>query len=351
MAFSASSESIPLTGNPARPIVWWAGIGFFFVSLEIYIFGSWILSDKFTPTDPGPSPLPGYTELFITFFEGVGLVLGIGVLLWFARLAWRRQALPAAGVLILGWLTAFWQDPLINYFRPNFTYNSYFNNFGSWSEFIPGWRSPNGSKMPEPLFFDFGVYLFVIPFGCFVCAFALRKAKKRWPHLNTVQLILIAFAAMFFYDLILEAIWVRSGVYAYPGAIWSLSLWGGEHYQFPIYESIFWGAALAAVGSLYYFRDDKGHMLVERGIEKLKSVRGQTILRILAVGGFVNMAYLTYSILYLLTTFQIDAWPDNYPSHIRNGLCGIGTDYECPGPDVHIPIKGSGPLPPYTGRN
>ena len=92
-------------------------------------------------------------------------------------------------------------------------------------------------------------------------------------------------------------------------------------------------------------------MLVERGVDRLKSVRGQTLLRILAVGGFINVAYLTYSIIYLLTTFQIDAWPANYPSHIRNGLCGKGTEYECPGPDVHIPIKGSGPLPPFTGRN
>ncbi len=351
MAYPASTESVPLTGAPARPILWWAGVGLFFVVLEIYIFGSWILSDKFTPTDPGPSPLPGYTAFFITFFEVLGIVGGIGVLIWFARIVRRHPSLPASVILILGWLTAFWQDPLVNYFRPVFTYNSHFYNYGSWSEFIPGWISPNGSKMPEPLLFDFGVYLFIIPFGCFLCAYVLRKAKRRWPHLNTLQLILVGFVAMFFYDLILEAIWVRSGVYAYPGVIWSLSLWGGEHYQFPIYESVFWGAALTAGGSLYYFRDDKGHMLAERGIERLKSVRGQTLLRILAVGGFINLIYLTYSIFYLLTTFQIDPWPSHYPSYLRNQLCGQGTDYECPGPDVHIPIRGAGPLPPFTGRN
>jgi len=52
----------------------------------------------------------------------------------------------------------------------------------------------------------------------------------------------------------------------------------------------------------------------------------------------------------VLSTLYIDPFPETTPTWLRNEMCGKGTDYECPARDVHVPLPGSGPLPPYTGR-
>lgn len=349
---SASTTSIPaISGAAAQPIQWWAGLGLCFFILELYIFGSWILSDKFVTTDPGSTVAPTYQIVLIRGFEALGLFAFAWVLVWLVR-TWRRDGtIPTFAVFIGGWITAFWQDPIANYLVPTFSYSSHFVNFGSWSEFIPGWLSPNGSKMPEPVLFQFGVYGFVIPASALVTAAAMRWTKRRWPGMGMMGLIIAAWIAMFFYDLIIEAIWVRTFMYAYPGTIHAWSLWGGELHQFPYYESLYWGAALAAVGSLFYFRNDKGQTLVERGSEKLVNDRLMPLRRIFAVGAFINLAYLGYNVFWSFTAIHVDAWPAGYQSYIRNQMCGIGTNYECPGPDVNIARRGAVPMPPYSGRN
>lgn len=340
-----------LAGAQARPVVWWAAVGALFVALDIYVLSAWMLSDKFVPTSPGTQPVPGYTSFFVNLFQVIGGLLAVAAIFWIIRDLRRQGSLSAYSVIVLGWCTAVWQDPLDNYLRPVFGYSSLFVNYGSWSEFIPGWISPNGSKMPEPVFFTLGNYLLVMPIAALIVAWLLRMAKRRMPQLNTLQLVAIAIVGMILYDFVLEVFWVRTGMYAYFGGIDAVTINAGKPYQFPIYVSLTWGPVLGLVGALYFFRDDKGNMLVERGIENVKAEYGKSLLRVLAVGGFINIAFLIYSLIYIFLTLQVDPWPANMPDHLRNGLCGRDTQYECPGPDVHIAQKGAGPLLPFTGRN
>jgi hypothetical protein len=350
MATAQASHARAISAK-STPILWWAGLGACFLALELYVFGSWIMSNKFVATPSGTDTLPfsGEVAKLIIQFGAPPLVLS-GIV-GFARSWIRHGKPPTIALFVIGWMMAYWQDPLINYVRPGFSYNSQYFNRGSWCDFVPGWLSPNGSRMPEPLLFACGAYMFVLPMTAGICTYAMRQAKRRWPGLNALQLILVAFATMFIADLWTEAWLVRTGVYAYMGSISSLSLWGGNWYQFPLYESVFGGACAAAVGSMYYFRDDKGNTLVERGLENISWKRGKTGLRALAIGGFVNLAVLSYTFCFIFLNLQLDAWPKGVPSYLRNGLCGVGTDYECPGPKVHIPLRSSGPLPPFTGRN
>lgn len=348
-AIAADRQSV--VGAPSKPVLWWAFIGAWFVILDIYVLSAWIMSDKFVTNDPGPEPVPGYTYFFINLFEVFGVVFGAATLIWIYRNYKKNAALSTYAVLVFGWVTAVWQDPLDNYLRVVFGYSSIFVNYGSWSEFIPGWIAPNGSLMPEPVFFTGLNYLVTIPISALIVAWALRKVKRSRPQISVMGLVVTAIAAMILYDFILEVFWVRSGMYAYMGAIESVTIAAGKSYQFPIYVSLTWGPVLGIVGSMYYFRDDKGRMLAERGIDDVKARRGKGILRILAVGGFINILYLLYDIIFIFISYQIDPWPTNMPDHLRNEMCGEGTQYECPGYDVPIPMPESGPLEPYTGRN
>ena len=50
----------------SRPIGWCASIGAFFLALNVYIYGSWILSGEAKRVYPGVTPVPDYMRFFIT---------------------------------------------------------------------------------------------------------------------------------------------------------------------------------------------------------------------------------------------------------------------------------------------
>lgn len=334
--------------SQSNAIVWWAWIGAFFIALQIYIFGSWVMSPHFTPTPPGSDVMPWYTPYLIHIIQFGAPTIVLGGIAWTVWATRREGRVPTLSLIIFGWASAYWQDPLINYVRPAFSYNSHLFNYGSWCELVPGWLMPNGSKMPEPLLFGLGAYAFVIPATALIVALAMRTVKRLRPSTTNFQLIVVALITMFWCDLVVEAFLVYTQIYAYTGSVHEISLWAGTLHQFPLYESVLGGGTVAATGSLFYFRDDKGHTLVERGIENLSIKRGLTTLRALAISGFVNVVLLTYTILYIFVNLQLDPWPTEVPSYLRNGLCGEGSTVACPHPLLPIPTVTSGPQRPVA---
>ena len=253
--------------------------------------------------------------------------------------------------MIAAWTTAWWQDPLFNWSRPNFVYNGYFFNMGAWVEYVPGAINPTGNLLAEPPLMAAMVYVWMPLMMTFFCAYVMRKAKAKWPSLSVGQLMLVGLGAMMVCDLIIECFWVHTRSYSYVSTIHALTLWAGEIYQFPIYESLFWGGVWACSGILYYFRDDRGHTVIDRGIDQIKSTKMQVLYRFLAMVGYINIVFACYNIIMILIGFSADPAPEGYPSWLLTGQCGAGTHYECPGPNVHVPLPESGPNPPFTGRN
>src|SRR3546814_2331076 len=93
-----------------------------------------------------------------------------------------------------------------------------------------------------------------------------------------------------FLDAILEIPATRFGLFAYPGAPYSLTLWAGKYYQFPIYENIFMNFNYLSIGLLRFYRDDKGESLAERGVSTMRLPEAaKTGLRFLALVGFCNI--------------------------------------------------------------
>lgn len=45
---------LPIEGTKTEAIHVWSAIGIFFLTLQLYIYGSWITSEDFAPVNPGP---------------------------------------------------------------------------------------------------------------------------------------------------------------------------------------------------------------------------------------------------------------------------------------------------------
>ncbi|SFQ21702.1 spirocyclase AveC family protein [Pseudomonas borbori] len=189
-----------------------------------------------------------------------------------------------------------------------------------------------------------GGYPDFLIWGCLVGLAAMRFVKARLPSISNVKLAIAGILATMLFDIVLEILLIRvTGLYAYLGAIRSLSLFGGHWYQFPIYERILFGGWWGLCTVLLYFKDDKGLTWVERGVEKIDICKRSNVLkgmvRAIAVIGFCQVVELTIYVLPMpLITANGDAFPDDLPVFftVGSGMCGPDTGLACPRPDLPI---------------
>ena len=345
MATSAGGRPLAATEGFAqresRPILWWAALGLAVVLFQIYLYAAWILSGDFTPAPVGPDPIPASTLFFVRAFEIGSTLTMFAVWYWAWRACKRDGRLALEAILVIGWALTWWQDNLTWWARTNWFYNAYLVNYGNWTRHIPGWVNPVSHIQAEPIFFTMFGYMGWFTWASMCAAWSMTWFKRRKPHLSTMQLIVIGWLTLCLFDLTAEGSFVRTGVYAIPIVVRKWSLWGGQTYQFPLYESLFFSTVWAAPGILFFFRDDKGHTIIDRGVDSIKSVRLRPWLRILAMTGFINLCWQPYNMVWTYITMTGDATPEGYPSYMRAGQCGEGTRYECGGPDYSIPTQTS----------
>lgn len=334
-ALAVAPEEVVLTSR-LRPIHYWSALGAVFVLVQIYVFGSWIFSDDIYRQPTGADPVPTSVKAFVWMGQAtcaLGAVAVVVYLWWRSR---REGKLAWDVLLAIAFASVYWQDPILNFARPKFLYNSYLINFGSWTSHIPGWLSPHASNLPEPILMIGPMYawLFVL-FGIFFCAMA-RQVRRIRPNIGKVGIFLIGVLAFAIFDLVMEFICVRTQIFAYSGVIRSLSMFPGQIYQFPLYEAFIGGVNASIVGMVRLNRDDRGRSSVERGIDELQvGARAKTPLRILAFVGLANTMFVVMNIIYIAISFYVDDMP-HYPSYLNNDLCGVEVSVPCPGPGVPI---------------
>jgi hypothetical protein len=136
------------------------------------------------------------------------------------------------------------------------------------------------------------------------------------------------------------------GLYTYPGAIRSVSIFAGTYHQWPIYEGLMWGGVMTALSCLRFFTDDKGRTVVERGLDEITGgFAKQQIIRCLAIFAAVSACFFFfYNVPAQWFGMHSDPWPEDHQkrSYFNGGICGDGTDVPCPDPVVPIPTKHSG---------
>jgi len=330
--------------NEATPaVVRWAWLGGAILVFIVYVFARWFITGRAVPTDPGPDPLSPVMHNFIIGVQWVAMLMGAAAFWYFVIRPWRREGqLTTTGMLYIAWLTLFFQDPMMNYTSATVLYNSYMVNLGTWTlGSTPGWTSPNGNHLPEPLLLIVVGYTIIGYSLCFPVLALLNKCKERWPSLSKFRLALIGIAILIVLDTLFESLLLRTGVYAYPGGIREITLFAGETYQFPMTEGIFYGGlTIGMTMILLLYRDDKGQTFVDRGIEKLrvKKIARQWI-KFLALFGYVHISmFVVFTIPMQWLATHSDPFPEGYPSYMINGLCAYGIHQnECPGPGVMMP--------------
>ena len=190
----------------------------------------------------------------------------------------------------------------------------------------------------EPLLIIPFVYVYFIMIGVLVGCWAMRRAEERW-HLSTLQLLGVCFVTMAALDLIGEGlIFLPLGFWEYPGG-YGLLL-PSTYHKYPVNEMLTIAALFTALCALRYFKDDRGHTLVERGVDRLKVGAGwKNGLRFLAFLAAVHLALIVaYNIPNSVVGAHSRPWPADLQkrSYLTDGVCGDGTTNACPGPGVPL---------------
>jgi Spirocyclase AveC-like len=330
-------------GRPSRPVLWWASAGVLLLVFQVVVLARWVSGPNFTATDPGPDKLPAWQSVVFTVLQ-VGIPVGAVVLLYFWVIRpWRRHRyLTTDAMIALSASTVFFWDMVMNYTSVTLFYNSHLVNRGAWANGAwPTWTSPHANKLPEPLLIVPPAYTALVFSQVIVILWLLRKVKARWPGVGVVGIVLTIVVGLTLTDTLVEGLVLRTGAYAYPGGIRAITLFAGQTYQIPLSETVlFGGFALGAIACLSYFRDDRGHTLVERGISTLKlNFKSRQAVKFFAIYGAIHLGFV---VLYMVPQqwfgTHSDPFPAGYPSYMVNDMCASGTDgHTCPGPGVPMP--------------
>jgi hypothetical protein len=337
------AAAISVAQRPTPSVVRWAWLGGAILLFIVFVLTRWFLIGNAVPTDPGPDALPDTSRQFIFWVQLVAMLLGVAAFLWFVVVPWRREGrMTTTGMLYICWLTLFFQDPMMNYTSASVLYNSYMVNLGTWTlGSTPGWLSPNGNRLPEPLLLIIVGYTIIGYSLCFPVLMLLNKIKEWRPDVSKFQLAVSGIITLMVLDTLFEALLLRTGVYAYPAGIRAITLFAGKTYQFPLSEGLCYGGlTIGATLVLLLYRDDKGQTFVERGIDKLRLNRGaRQWVKFLALFAYVHGSmFVVFTVPNQWLATHSDPFPEGYPSYMINGMCAYGVHGdECPGPGIMLP--------------
>lgn len=328
--------------------IWaWATVGVLFLILDAWVFGNWA-RDLITGTGPAHRIYPGVTPV-PQWMDNVQLgnsILSGGIIIWifyafvFKPLA-KTGKMTFDAIFILAFIPMMWQDILPNYMNLVNGYNTNQFNLGSWSCYIPGWQSPGGCNLAEPPIWDFSFY--ILSGVAVIWSSMWLQSRKSTTNRSIGSLFLQYCIAVAFIDITVELIWVTIGVYHFAGAPKAISLFADTRWRFPLSEPLFILVTYGTWTALYYFRNDKGETLAERGLDQVNvSQGGKQWLRFLALSGAIDLIFLVaYSIPCILVYTQADEWPASVQdkSYMTAGICGEGTAYACNGKNLPIPRR------------
>jgi hypothetical protein len=332
-----------------KPVVIWATAGGLVLALQIYVWTRWVTGPYFVRVPQGPSDPPMYMKTMLMINAGAMVILLPLTIYWFLIRPWvRERRFTLDGLLFVSCALFFFQDPVLNYVNTWCTYNTWLWNRGSWSSHVPGWVSPEepGRQVAEPLLINatgYGMVMFFAIAGCWL----MRRLKNRWPGMSNMKLIFATYAAAIVLDFVMEAgFMLPFGLYTYPGAIRSVSVFADTYHQWPIYEGLMWGGVMTALACLRFFTDDRGRTIVERGLDQVRGgFAKQQFIRFLAIFAFTSSAFFfLYNVPAQWIALHSDPWPADHlkRSYFNGGICGDGTDTPCPDPILPIPTKRSG---------
>jgi Spirocyclase AveC-like len=350
-AHSPVLSAIPSLGPPAvRPARGWAVVGGAFLAVEAWVLVSWVASGDAKPTPTGPTPVPGWMGAALWVIQLIAAASFVfGLWNWVIK-PWRATGhLTVDGTLFLVFLTLAWQDSFCNYAQIAFTYNSALVNLGAWNTHLPTWVSPQANLVAEPLLILLGYAGLFFPLLKGL-VWGMSQARVTWPNLGPARLIGGTFAVAVLVDIfVIDGPALLSGVWAYPGGF-SFALFPDTRLQLPLHEIFVVAAFLTSFATIRFFTNDRGETIAERGLDEVaRPGWRRSTVRFLALAGAFNVVFVvTADLPYVFVSMNQRAWPAEVvsTSYLVDGICGPGTTYACPGPNVPIPRRDSAHVGP-----
>jgi hypothetical protein len=276
--------------------------------------------------------------------EAVVLAPAALVLIHVVRDCLRQRELFTLKVMwcIVG-ATLFWGTNAIQFFTWTIQFSSNYVNVNDPCGHMPLIVNPDCGRAPNPWLFFGAIEVFCLLGAALVMDSFLKRLRARKPHLSNGRIVLYMALAAVAIEIAQEVPPVALGLWSYvPGP---LSIPLGD-YRYLIIEPIAGGIFFVTSMVLWCFKDDKGRILVERGLEhyaprKRKMVTFMALYFILQFVTWVPVS--GFSIVY---GFYQTNW-QKVPAYVLNDICdGVGvegTRYgECPGsPGFRMPGRTS----------
>jgi hypothetical protein len=254
---------------------------------------------------------------------------------------WRRQRRLTLDGLVYIALAFLWiQDPLFNSTKMLYTQNGALVNLGCPQCYMPGWNTGQKAFLESDLFF-LAWFLGAVWIGAKAGVMVIRWAHSKWPRLGRVGAIAFLLIPFVFFDILTEVFWNSLGLYTWAGGAggpsW-LTLWRGHYYQLPLWEVGLAAIWYVGVAAAWFLRNDKGQLVAERGIERVRGTEKQrTGLRLLALIGMFSLIILAgYTLPMGLLGNQWSKWPADVQkrSYFTHGVCALNPGSPCPDPTL-----------------
>lgn len=268
-------------------------------------------------------------------YEAVAVLMAVTVLAYVVRRCRRERRLVFDAMLCIGGASAFWLDPVANFFQPVYVISSNWTNVGSWCSQVPFIVNDDCGRVPEPIVFMGLLYLTGFVVTGAAMGVVIRWARRRMPNLTTPRLIMGICALSVVVDLLVEYPAIYLHLWNYPSNSNAIALFG-HNVKYPFVLAV--GAIIGwgSVAVLRNFTNDRGETVIERGMERF-SPRRRTIVSVLCVVAYMNLMVLTVDLVLALGGPYSSEWR-GLPAYVVNGACdtadGVASDTRygpCPG--------------------
>src|SRR5262245_59926482 len=211
-ASDSRSSAEAVAPKKVRPVLWWAAIGAGFLLFAAYLVIRWIAAGDAHRVPAGPTPLPDWMKVALSIQQWGLAAIALALIYFKAiRPKLKTGSMTFAGLMILSFGLMWWSDPIYSYFQHAFNYNAYFVNLGSWISEMPGWQSPHGERIPQPLIWLPAVYICAFYAMVLIASAIMRKSRQLAPTLSGPAIWLIAFVPMLVAGTLWEATFMRLG--------------------------------------------------------------------------------------------------------------------------------------------
>lgn len=277
-------------------------VGGLFVIYQLACYLIWMLSPGFAPAPRGDSPISADILAGVRFGQMTQIV-GAAVWSLFLIISWlkvRRLTWPMA--LSVGWIAVYWQDPLINIWHHDFSYNAYLFNKGDWTPYLP-LLPHGGSTLLQPILLQGSVFYWQIPVFALLTNWLMIWARRGLGIQKGWILFAIGWGGMVIVDFLLETRGIQTRVFAWNRVDRTLSLHAGTPEQWPLYEGIMVAMMWASGGILHFFRGTNRFTPFDRSTTEEGPFSGLWLVLVLI--GFFNVIFLGYNaVLVILGGFN-----------------------------------------------